>query len=62
MSQQTVIETKDLTKSYGNFVAVDKLTLRVTVLTPTIWGWVGVIIVVLVVIGLIAMFWRLGRR
>jgi uncharacterized membrane protein len=42
--------------------ASDKLTLRVSVLTPTIWGWVGVIIVVLVVLGLIAMFWRLGRR
>jgi uncharacterized membrane protein len=42
--------------------ASDKLTVRVTVLTPTIWGWVGVIIVVLVVVGLIAMFWRLGRR
>jgi uncharacterized membrane protein len=42
--------------------ASDKLDIRVTVLTPTIWGWVGIGIVVLVVIGLIAMFWRLGRR
>ena len=40
----------------------DKLDIRVTVLTPTVWGWVGVAIVVIVVIGLIAMFWRLGRR
>ena len=40
----------------------DSMNIRVTVLTPTIWGWVGVIIVVLVVIGLILMFWRLGRR
>lgn len=40
----------------------DELTLRVTVLTRTIWGWVGVGIVVLVVAGLIAMFIFLGRR
>ena len=42
--------------------ASDNLDIRVTVLTPTVWGWVGVAVVVLVVIGLIAMFWRLGRR
>jgi len=38
------------------------MDIRVTVLTPTIWGWVGIGIVVLVVIGLILMFWKLGRR
>lgn len=42
--------------------ASDNMDIRVTVLTPTIWGWVGIGIVVLVVIGLVAMFWRLGRR
>ncbi len=51
-----------VTSSTQSNNASDKLTIRVTVLTPTIWGWVGVIIVILVVIGLIAMFWRLGRR
>ncbi len=40
----------------------DKLELRVTVLTPTIWGWVGIIIVVVVVIGLAILFRQLGRR
>jgi uncharacterized membrane protein len=35
---------------------------RVTVSTPTIWGWVGFGIVALVVIGLAAVFFRLGRR
>jgi len=40
----------------------DSLELRVTVLTPTIWGWVGVIIVVVVIAGLAVLFWRLGRR
>jgi uncharacterized membrane protein len=38
------------------------LDLRVTVLTPTIWGWLGVGIVVLVIAGLVVMFMRLGRR
>jgi len=51
-----------VTASTQNNNASDKLTIRVTVLTPTIWGWVGVLIVVIVVVGLIAMFWRLGRR
>ena len=35
---------------------------RVTVSTPTIWGWVGFAIVGLVVIGLAVVFFRLGRR
>jgi hypothetical protein len=42
--------------------ASDNMNIRITALTPTIWGWVGVIIVVLVVAGLIYMFLRLGRR
>jgi len=40
----------------------DSMNLRVTVLTPTIWGWVGVIIVLVVIAGVGVIFWRLGRR
>jgi len=40
----------------------DSLNLRVTVLTPTIWGWIGILIVVLVIAGVGVVFWRLGRR
>ena len=40
----------------------DSIELRVTVLTSTIWGWLGIIIVVVVVAGLAVLFWRLGRR
>jgi uncharacterized membrane protein len=36
--------------------------LRVTVLTPKIWGWVGVAVLVLVIAGLAYMFKRFGRR
>ena len=38
------------------------IDLRVTVSTPTIWGWIGAIIVAVVVLGLGAVFVRLGRR
>lgn len=40
----------------------DSIDLRVTVETPTVWGWVGIIIVVVVVAGLAVLFRRLGRR
>lgn len=35
---------------------------RVTVSTPTIWGWIGFGIVGMVVLGLAVVFFRLGRR
>jgi uncharacterized membrane protein len=38
------------------------LDFRITVSTPTIWGWVGFGVVGLVVIGLAVVFFRLGRR
>ena len=38
------------------------LDIRVTVLTPTIWGWVGIIIVLVVIAGLGVMFRLFGRR
>jgi ABC-2 type transport system ATP-binding protein len=39
MNQQAAIETKELTKAYGNFVAVDKLTLRID--EGEIFGFLG---------------------
>jgi uncharacterized membrane protein len=38
------------------------MDVRVTVLTPSIWGWVGIIIIVVVIAGLAVLFMRLGRR
>jgi uncharacterized membrane protein len=35
---------------------------RVTVSTPTIWGWIGFAIVGVVILGLAIVFFRLGRR
>lgn len=46
----------------GTQATADKIAVRVTVETPTIWGWVGVAIIVIVVIGLIVIFMRFGRR
>jgi uncharacterized membrane protein len=42
--------------------ASDDIDIRVTVETPTIWGWVGVGIIVLVVAGVAFIFMRFSRR
>jgi uncharacterized membrane protein len=39
-----------------------EVSLRITVATPTIWGWISVIVIILVITGLAAIFVRLGRR
>jgi len=43
-------------------VSADAMSVRVTVVTPSIWGWVGIIIVVVVIAALGVLFMRLGRR
>jgi len=43
-------------------MSVRRIELRVTVLTPTVWGWVAILIVLAVIAGLGVMFRRLGRR
>jgi uncharacterized membrane protein len=40
----------------------ESIDFRVTVATTTLWGWIGFLIVFLVVLGLGAVFIRLGRR
>jgi uncharacterized membrane protein len=40
----------------------DEMDIRVSVETPTIWGWVGVAIIVLVIAGLVYVFMRFSRR
>lgn len=37
-------------------------SLRITVSQSTIWGWLGIVIVIAVLGGLGGLFWRLGRR
>ena len=38
------------------------MDIRVIVQTSTVWGWVGVIIIVIVIAGLFTIFMRFGRR
>jgi uncharacterized membrane protein len=40
----------------------DDMDIRVSVETPTIWGWVGVAIIVVVIAGLVYIFMRFSRR
>jgi len=49
-------------KASGVQATARDLDIRVTVESPTIWGWVGVIIIVLVVAGLVVTFLRFSRR
>jgi uncharacterized membrane protein len=42
--------------------ASDNADIRVTVETPSIWGWIGIAIIVIVVVGVAVIFARLGRR
>ncbi|MDD5082178.1 MAG: NEW3 domain-containing protein [Dehalococcoidales bacterium] len=49
-----VVESKEFTP--------DSLLLRVNILTPAIWDWVGILMVVVVVAGLGSLFWQLSKR
>jgi uncharacterized membrane protein len=42
--------------------AQDSLEIRVTVKTSAVWGWVGLGIIALVIVGLAVIFMRFGRR
>ena len=46
-------------KDVSSTVSMD---IRVTVESSTIWGWVGVIIIIIVIAGLFVIFMRFGRR
>lgn len=49
-------------RASGKQATADEMTVRVTVESPTIWGWVGVGIILVVVAGLIVIFMRFSRR
>ena len=49
-------------RASGKQATADELDVRVTVETPTIWGWVGIIIIILVIAGLSFIFMRFSRR
>ncbi len=49
-------------RASGKEATADEMSVRVTVESPTIWGWVGVGIIFVVVLGLIGVFMRFSRR
>lgn len=49
-------------RASGKQTSADEIGVRVTVETPTVWGWVGVGIIVVVIAGLIVVFMRFSRR
>ena len=49
-------------RASGEQTTARTLKIRVTVETPTIWGWVGVVIIVLVIAGLAFIIMRFSRR
>jgi len=49
-------------RASGKQASAGEIDIRVTVESPTIWGWVGVVIILIVVIGLVVIFMRLSRR
>ncbi|MGC8816347.1 MAG: NEW3 domain-containing protein [Candidatus Hadarchaeum sp.] len=52
-----------ITASTSGSNSVSKtIELRVTVLGSIVWGIVGLVIIIIVVLGLVFIFWRLGRR
>ena len=61
-SGKTIAGDYMITLTASNDKVNSSMDVRVTALTPSIWGWVGIIIVVVVVAGLGLLFFRLGRR
>ena len=49
-------------RASGAQATANEIQIRVTVESPTIWGWVGVAIIVLVIAGLVVIFMRFSRR
>ena len=49
-------------RASGKQTSANEIDIRVTVESPTIWGWVGVGIILVVIAGLAVIFMRLSRR
>ena len=59
---KTIAGDYEVLLRFSSEKATDTLEMRVTVVTPTIWGGAGIGIAVAVVAGLAVLFRRLGRR
>ena len=52
----------EITLRGRNQDATDSVVLRVTVDQSTVWGWLGIVLVLVVLGSLMGLFWKLGRR
>jgi uncharacterized membrane protein len=59
---ETIAGDYQITVRVSGEQASEKIDIRVTVETPTIWGWVGVGIILVVIAGLAYIFVRFSRR
>jgi len=59
---ETIAGDYQITVRASGEQASEKIDIRVTVETPTIWGWVGVGIILVVIAGLAYIFMRFSRR
>jgi len=60
--EKTIAGDYMLNFSVNSSDASDNADIRVTVETPSIWGWIGIAVIVIVVVGVAVIFARLGRR
>jgi len=49
-------------RAEGSQTSAERIDIRVSVRTPTVWGWVGVIIILAAIAGVIYIFMRFSRR
>jgi len=61
-AEQALVGDYSVTLSARGENVSEDLELRVTVRASTVWGWVGIGIIFLVILGLVFLFIRLGRR
>jgi uncharacterized membrane protein len=59
---KTVAGDYNITLRANNANVSSNIVVRVTVDTPTVWGWVSIVIIILVLAGLAFLFMKLGRR
>jgi uncharacterized membrane protein len=59
---KTVAGDYMITVTANNGTQTQNLQMRVTVSTPTVWGYIGIVIVIVVIAGLAVLFIKLGRR
>jgi uncharacterized membrane protein len=61
-SDQALVGDYSVAASVEGQKVSKNLEFRVTVKASTAWGWIGIAIIVLVVLGLVVLFVRMGRR